>query len=92
MVFDVPLLFETGGHRQMDAVVCVSIDAAEQKQRVLDRNTMTADQFEQILARQMPIKDKLQKADYVVITDTLDHAEQQVHKVIHDIRENRLNA
>ena len=76
----------------MDAVVCVSIDAAEQKQRVLDRNTMTADQFEQILARQMPIKDKLQKADYVVITDTLDHAEQQVHKVIHDIRENRLNA
>lgn len=92
LVFDVPLLFETGGHKQMDAVVCVSIDAAEQKQRVLDRNTMTADQFEQILARQMPIKDKLQKTDYVVITDTLDHAEQQVHKVIHDIRENRLNA
>ena len=92
LVFDIPLLFETGGHAQMDAIVCVSIDAAEQKQRVLKRNTMTQDQFEQILERQMPIAEKLQKSDYVVITDTLDHAEQQVHEIVHDIRENRLNA
>ena len=76
----------------MDAVVCVSISAAKQKQRVLERKTMTSDQFEQILARQMPIKEKLQKADYVVTTDTLDHAEQQVQIIIQDIRENQLNA
>ena len=92
LVFDIPLLFETGGHTLMDAVVCVSISAAKQKQRVLERKTMTSDQFEQILARQMPIKEKLQKADYVVTTDTLDHAEQQVQIIIQDIRENRLNA
>ena len=92
LVFDIPLLFETGGHTLMDAVVCVSISAAKQKQRVLERKTMTSDQFEQILARQMPTKEKLQKADYVVTTDTLDHAEQQVRIIIQDIRENRLNA
>ncbi len=92
LVFDIPLLFETGGHTLMDAVVCVSISAAKQKQRVLERKTMTSDQFEQILARQMPIKEKLQKADYVVTTDTLDHAEQQVRIIIQDIRENRSNA
>jgi len=92
LVFDIPLLFETGGHTLMDAVVCVSISAAKQKQRVLERKTMTSDQFEQILARQMPIKEKLQKADYVVTTDTLDHAEQQVQIIIQDIRENQLNA
>ena len=92
LVFDIPLLFETGGHRSMDAVVCVSISAEKQKQRVLDRNTMTAEQFEQILARQMPITEKLEKADYVVTTDTLEHAKEQVHNIIQDIRGNRLNA
>ena len=92
LVFDIPLLFETGGHRSMDAVVCVSISAAEQKKRVLDRKTMTAEQFEQILARQMPITEKLEKADYVVTTDTLEHAKEQVDKIVQDIRENRLNA
>ena len=92
LVFDIPLLFETGGHRSMDAVVCVSISAAEQKKRVLERKTMTAEQFEQILARQMPITEKLEKADYVVTTDTLEHAKEQVDKIVQDIRENRLNA
>ena len=92
LVFDIPLLFETGGHRLMDAVVCVSISAAEQKKRVLERKTMTAEQFEQILARQMPITEKLEKADYVVTTDTLEHAKEQVDKIVQDIRENRLNA
>ena len=92
LVFDIPLLFETGGHRSMDAVVCVSISAAEQKKRALDRKTMTAEQFEQILARQMPITEKLEKADYVVTTDTLEHAKEQVDKIVQDIRENRLNA
>ena len=92
LVFDIPLLFETGGHRSMDAVVCVSISAAEQKKRVLERKTMTAEQFEQILARQMPITEKLEKADYVVTTDTLEHAKEQVGKIVQDIRENRLNA
>lgn len=92
LVFDIPLLFETGGHRSMDAVVCVSISAAEQKKRVLDRKTMTTEQFEQILARQMPITEKLEKADYVVTTDTLEYAKEQVDKIVQDIRENRLNA
>ena len=92
LVFDIPLLFETGGHRSMDAVVCVSISAAEQKKRVLERKTMTAEQFEQILARQMPITEKLEKADYVVTTDTLENAKEQVDKIVQDIRENRLNA
>jgi len=92
LVFDIPLLFETGGHTLMDAVVCVSVSAEKQKQRVLDRNTMTVEQFEQILERQMPITEKLEKADYVVTTDTLDQAKEQVHKIVQDIRENRLNA
>ena len=40
----------------------------------------------------MPITEKLEKADYVVTTDTLEHAKEQVHNIIQDIRGNRLNA
>lgn len=92
LVFDIPLLFETGGDKFMDAVVCVSVGVVEQKQRVLARGTMTESQFENILNRQMPIKEKLLKSDYVVKTDTLEHAEKQVLNILQDIRENRINA
>lgn len=92
LVFDIPLLFETGGDKFMDAVVCVTIEAALQKQRVLARGTMTENQLQSILSRQMPIKEKLLKSDYVVKTDTLEHAELQVATILKDIRENRLNA
>jgi dephospho-CoA kinase len=70
----------------MDAVVVVSIDAAEQRRRVLDRGTMSAAQFEAILAKQLPDAEKRARADYVIITDTVEHARAQVQDVIADIR------
>jgi len=92
LVFDIPLLFETGGNVAMDAVVCVSIPAKLQRDRVLARGTMTEAQFEQIRAKQMPNDEKVARADYVVITDTLDHARQQVEKIVATIREKLNNA
>ena len=92
LVFDIPLLFETGGDKFMDAVVCVTVDSTIQKQRVLARSTMTEKQLQSILKRQMPISEKLVKSDYVIETENLEQAEQQVGAVLKDIRENRLNA
>ncbi len=92
LVFDIPLLFETGGNRAMDAVVCVSIPAEEQEKRVLARGTMTLSQFEQIRAKQMPNDEKVAKSDYIVITDTLDHARAQVEKILTTIRGQLANA
>lgn len=91
LVFDIPLLFETGGDARMDAVACVSIDAVEQKRRVLARGTMTEDQFEAIRAKQMPNDEKCARADFVIVTDTVEHARAQVQTVIQTIRE-RMNA
>ncbi|WP_299421763.1 dephospho-CoA kinase [uncultured Shimia sp.] len=92
LVFDIPLLFETGGNEAMDAVVCVSIAAELQRNRVLARGTMSEAQFEQIRAKQMPNDEKVARSDYVVTTDTLDHARQQVEKIVTTIRGQLANA
>ncbi|NOD33367.1 MULTISPECIES: dephospho-CoA kinase [unclassified Ruegeria] len=86
LVFDIPLLFETGGDAAMDAVACVSIPADEQKRRVMERGTMSEAQFEQIRAKQMPNAEKCARSDFVIETDTLDHARQQVQDVVRQIR------
>jgi len=92
LVFDIPLLFETGGETAMDAVACVTIDDETQKTRVLARGTMTLEQFLQIKRKQMPIKEKTDRADYVIVTDTVDHAREQVEQILADIREKMANA
>ena len=86
LVFDIPLLFETGGDKTMDAVACVSVSADVQRERVLARGTMTPEQFEQILAKQMPIAEKRERSDYVIETDTVDHARVQVARIMDDIK------
>ncbi|AXT27708.1 dephospho-CoA kinase [Ruegeria sp. AD91A] len=92
LVFDIPLLFETGGDAAMDAVACVSIPASEQKRRVMERGTMTETQFEQIREKQMPNDEKCARSDYVIVTDTLDHARAQVQDVVRQIRAGMANA
>lgn len=86
LVFDIPLLFETGGESRMDAVAVVSVDPAIQEQRVLARGTMSRAQFEQIRNKQMPDAEKRARADYVIVTDTMAHARQQVREIVADIR------
>jgi dephospho-CoA kinase len=90
-VFDIPLLFETGAEAEMDAVACVTIPPEVQRARVLARGTMSAADLDRILARQMPNEDKCARADFVIVTDTLDHAREQVQKVLSDI-ERQMNA
>lgn len=91
IVFDIPLLFETGGNRAMDAVVCVSAPPDVQKSRVMARGTMTEGQFLAILKKQMPSEEKCARADFVVLTDTLEHARAQVVDIVSQIR-SRQNA
>jgi dephospho-CoA kinase len=67
-VVDVPLLFETGGEQRVDAVVVVTTTPEIQRQRILERDNMTREKLEAILARQLPDAEKRKRADFVVDT------------------------
>ena len=89
LVLDIPLLYETGGDARVDAVAVVTIDAEEQRRRVLERGTMSEAQFEAIRAKQVPDLEKRARADYVIVTDTIENARARVQEIIADIRGKR---
>lgn len=91
-VFDIPLLFETGAEDEMDAVACVTVSPELQESRVLERGTMTLEQFRAIRDKQMPNDQKCARSDFVIETDTLEHARRQVHDVIEQIKERMRDA
>jgi dephospho-CoA kinase len=87
IVLDIPLLFETGGERNMDKVVVVSAPAEVQRARVLEREGMSPERLDAILAQQMPDSEKRKRADYVVDTGRgLKAAQEQVQAIIADLR------
>ena len=87
VVLDIPLLFETNGDSQVDAVVVVSAPAAVQRERVLARAGYDDARLEAILARQTPDAEKRARADFVIDTGQgLEPARDQVRAVIAALR------
>jgi dephospho-CoA kinase len=92
VVLDIPLLFETGGHQRMDAVVVVSAPPELQRARVLAREGMTAEKLDHILSRQTPDAEKRAQAHFVIETDKgLDHAFKQVEEAVKALHKRRLS-
>ncbi|WP_299673188.1 dephospho-CoA kinase [uncultured Roseobacter sp.] len=92
VVLDIPLLFETGGETDMDAVACVFVSPEIQEKRVLERGTMTQAQFQNIRENQMPNDEKCARADFVIVTDTIEHTLAQVQDILRMIRERMCDA
>src|SRR5437588_2963380 len=82
VVMDIPLLFETGGEKRVDAVVVVTTTPENQRERILARGTMTSEALDGILARQLPDAEKRKRADFVVDTS---HGLEPVRAAIRDI-------
>src|ERR1700757_4991456 len=82
VVVDVPLLFETGGEKRVDAVVVVTTSPENQRERVLARGIMDDARLDAILARQFPDAKKRKRADFIVNTS---HGLEPVRDQIRDI-------
>jgi dephospho-CoA kinase len=83
VVIDVPLLFETGLDRTVDAVVLVSAPETVQRERIGDRPGMTEERLSAILANQMPDAEKRKRAHFVIDTGRgMAAAERQVGSVL----------
>ena len=86
VVVDVPLLFETGGEKRVDAVVVVTTSPENQRERIMARGTMTQEALDSILARQMPDAEKRKRADFVVDTsDGLDPVRAQIKDILAEV-------
>jgi len=83
LLFDIPLLFETGGDVAFDRVIVVSATPELQRERVLSRPGMSSEKFEQILARQISDEEKRSRADFVVDTSgSLKQTRAQVDAIL----------
>ena len=82
-VLDIPLLFETGGDRRVNAVVVVTTSPELQRARVFERDAMTEEKFQTLLAKQMPDSEKRRRADFIVDTSHgIEFARSQVQDIL----------
>ncbi|MGE0828668.1 MAG: dephospho-CoA kinase [Hyphomonadaceae bacterium] len=88
VVLDIPLLFEGGGEKFLDAVAVVSAPADQQRARVLARPGMSEEKFAAILAKQMPDEEKRKRADFIINTGLgFEEARAQVRAILDALNE-----
>jgi dephospho-CoA kinase len=63
---DIPLLYETGGERLCDRVVVVACSSKTQVRRLMERKSLERSAAEQMINSQMPLDEKIRRADHVV--------------------------
>jgi dephospho-CoA kinase len=86
VVLDIPLLFETGGEKRVDAVVVVTTSPDLQRERVLARGTMDEAKLDAIIAKQMPDAEKRKRADFLVDTSHgLDPVRAQIKHILAEV-------
>ena len=86
-ILDIPLLFETGGEKYIDVSVVVTASEDKQKERVVAERKVPLEIFNSIKNQQMPDREKLKKADYIISTDqTLDETKLEVKDVVSKIK------
>ena len=86
VVFDIPLLFETGADKEMDKTVCVFTSTKKQMERLKNRNKGYDDYYKQLISKQMPSNEKCDRADYVIETTSHSAVEKRVIEILDILR------
>ena len=86
VVFDIPLLFETGADKEMDKTVCVFTSTKKQMERLKNRNKGYDDYYKQLISKQMPSNEKCDRADYVIETTSHRAVEKRVIEILDTLR------
>ena len=86
VVFDIPLLFETGADKEMDKTVCVFTSTKKQMERLKNRNKGYDDYYKELMSKQMPSNEKCDRADYVIETTSHAVVEKRVIEILDIIR------
>lgn len=82
-IADIPLLFEGRREHDFDKVIVVACDPATQLRRLMARDGISQDDARLRIAAQLPIDEKIAKADYVIRTDgTFDETDRQIEQVL----------
>lgn len=66
VILDVPLLFESGWDKRVEEIWVVNVDARTQLQRLVKRNNFSEQAAMARIKAQLPIADKIQRADQVI--------------------------
>jgi dephospho-CoA kinase len=86
-IADIPLLYEVGRDRDFDAVIVTAVDPETQVRRVIDRDGASEEEARRRLAAQLPIDEKVKRADFVIRTDgTFEQTHQQVRSVLEQLQ------
>lgn len=82
LIIDAALIYEAKINRLMDKVIVVYIDEDEQIKRLIKRNNLSKEEALQRIKSQMPMKEKIKMADYVIDNNnSLDKTKRQVVKI-----------
>jgi len=82
LIIDAALIYEAKIDRLMDKIIVVYIDEDEQIKRLIKRNNLSKKEALQRIKSQMPMKEKVEMADYVIDnSSSLDKTKEQVEKI-----------
>lgn len=88
LIFDIPLLYETKMEYLCDKIIVVGVDVQKQIRRVVARDGSSEELAKKIIFNQMPLDEKIKKADIVIMNDgTLDELEAKVMKIYRELKE-----
>ncbi len=92
LVYEIPLLYEVDSPVRRQADVVVAATKRVQRDRLVERRGLEPEVIEQIFQAQMPIEQKIARADHVIWNDGSEsELEEQVILLTHLLEANRLD-